>query len=53
MRTAIADGLSPAEAVRTIDMTDYPEIKPLFRTLGNDVVIAYEELEAARRGQKP
>ncbi len=53
VRAAIADGLSPAEAVRTIDMTDYPEIKPLFRTLGNDVVIAYEELEAARRGQKP
>jgi cyclase len=41
-------GRSKAEAVRTIKMEQYPEIKPSFQTLGNTVEVAYDEMLSAR-----
>ncbi len=45
---AVRDGRSKADAVRTIRMDQYPEIKPGFRTLGNDVAVIYDEVKAGR-----
>lgn len=41
-------GLSKADAARTITMDRYPEIKPQFRTLGNDVLVIYDEVSSPR-----
>jgi glyoxylase-like metal-dependent hydrolase (beta-lactamase superfamily II) len=47
LRTAIrraADaGLSVAEAIRTIEMKEYPEIAPRFMTLGNDILAGWDD----------
>ena len=43
---AIAAGKTKVEAVRSIRMDAYPEIKPSFRTLGNDVATVFDELTA-------
>ncbi len=45
---AAKGGKSKPEAVRTITMDQYPEIKPLFRTLGNDIAVVYDEVTPAR-----
>ncbi|HKY31282.1 MAG TPA: MBL fold metallo-hydrolase [Candidatus Polarisedimenticolia bacterium] len=45
---AMEKGASRAEAVRSIRMDEYPELKPAFRTLGNLVTAAYDELAPAR-----
>lgn len=45
---AIAAGRSRIEAIRTIRMEPYPDIKPLFRSLGNDVAVIYDEMTAGR-----
>ena len=41
-------GRSKPEAVRSISMDQYPEIKPTFRTLGNEIAVVYDELTSAR-----
>jgi len=41
-------GKSKAEAVRTITMDQYPEIKPQSRTLGNEISVAYDEVVPPR-----
>jgi len=41
-------GQSKPEAVRSIRMDQYPEIKPAFRTLGNDIMVVYDEVTSAR-----
>ena len=41
-------GKSKPEAVRSITMDQYPEIKPQFRTLGNDISVIYDEIAPAR-----
>ena len=43
---AVKAGMSKADAVRAIKMDAYPEIKPAFRTLGNVVSAAYDEIKA-------
>ena len=45
---AIASGMSKPDAVRSIKMEAYPEIKPGFRTLGNTVSVIYDEVRPAR-----
>ena len=45
---AVEGGQSLAEAIRSIQMDDYPEIKPLFRTLGNNITAAYAEMKGNR-----
>ena len=45
---AVKAGLSKAEAIRTIRMDPYPEVKPGFRTLGNGVAVIYDEVKAGR-----
>ncbi len=45
----IKSGRSKPEAVRAIKLDQYPEIKPLYRTLGNEVVVVYDELTAGRK----
>ena len=45
---AAKGGKSKPEAVRTITMDQYPEIKPQFRTLGNDISVIYDEIAPAR-----
>ncbi len=46
---AIKEGRSRADAVRSISLPRYPEIKPLFRTLGNDVAGFYDEMSPGRK----
>ena len=46
--TAVKSGKSRPEAVRSITMDQYPEIKPTFRTLGNEIAVAYDEIISAR-----
>jgi cyclase len=48
VRLEVERGASRGDAVRRIRMDDYPEIKPAFRTLGNVVTAAYDELAPAR-----
>ncbi len=48
VKKAVASGVSRADAVRTIKMEAYPDIKPLFRTLGNDITVIYDEMETLR-----
>jgi len=45
VRQAVQEGMSPAEAIRSIDMNDYPEITPQFMALGNDILAAWKELQ--------
>lgn len=45
---AVASGMSKPDAVRSIKMEAYPDIKPSFRTLGNAVDVIYDELKPAR-----
>ncbi|MGH2627052.1 MAG: MBL fold metallo-hydrolase, partial [Anaerolineales bacterium] len=45
---AVQAGVSRGDAVRAIKMDAYPDIKPGFRTLGNLVSAAYDELKAKR-----
>lgn len=43
---SVKTGRTKAEAIRTIKLDQYPEIKPSFRTLGNDVAVIYDEVKA-------
>ena len=43
---SVKAGRTKAEAIRTIKLDQYPEIKPSFRTLGNDVAVIYDEVKA-------
>lgn len=45
VRRAVQEGMSPAEAIRSIKMDDYPEITPQFMALGNDILAAWRELK--------
>jgi len=45
---AVKGGKSKPEAVRTISMDQYPEIKARSRTLGNEVSIVYDEIVPPR-----
>jgi cyclase len=45
---AVKAGMSRADTVRAIKMDEYPDIKPLFRSLGNVITVAYDELKAKR-----
>jgi glyoxylase-like metal-dependent hydrolase (beta-lactamase superfamily II) len=45
---AVKAGRSKPEAVRSIALDQYPEIKPTFRTLGNDIAVVYDEVTSAR-----
>ena len=45
---AVKAGRTKAEAIRAIKLDQYPEIKPSFRTLGNDVAVIYDEVQAGR-----
>ena len=45
---AVKAGKSRIEAIRGIRMDGYPEIKPLFRTLGNEIAVTYDEVKAGR-----
>jgi len=45
---AVKSGMSRADTVRAIKMDEYPEIKPGFRTLGNLIEAAYDEIKADR-----
>jgi glyoxylase-like metal-dependent hydrolase (beta-lactamase superfamily II) len=44
---AFRAGMSKADAVRAIRMESYPDIKPGFRVLGNDIDVIYDEVKAA------
>lgn len=44
VQKAVKAGRSKPEAVRSIAMDQYPEIKPTFRTLGNDITVVYDEI---------
>ncbi|MGH9867688.1 MAG: MBL fold metallo-hydrolase [Candidatus Polarisedimenticolia bacterium] len=48
VKQAVGKGMSRVEAVRTIRMDEYPDIKPSFRSLGNVVLAAYDELAPQR-----
>lgn len=48
VRLEVEHGASRADAVRHIRMDDYPDVKPSFRTVGNAVNAAYDELAPAR-----
>jgi len=48
VRKATQSGMSKPDAVRFIKMDQYPEIKPLSRTLGNDVATVYDEIKTGR-----
>lgn len=48
VKRAVDEGKSKSETVRAIRMTDYPEIKPLFRSLGNVVTAIFDEIKAER-----
>ncbi|HKN46500.1 MAG TPA: MBL fold metallo-hydrolase [Candidatus Polarisedimenticolia bacterium] len=43
---SVRKGLSRVEAIRTIRMDQYPDIKPLARSLGNDIAVTYDEVVA-------
>ncbi|PYS93431.1 MAG: hypothetical protein DMF50_13500 [Acidobacteria bacterium] len=45
---AVKAGKSRIEAIRGIRMDGYPEIKPLSRTLGNEIAVTYDEVKAGR-----
>ena len=45
---AVKAGMSKADAIRAIRMEAYPEIKPAFMSLGNDISVIYDEIKAAR-----
>jgi len=45
---AVKSGMSRADAIRAIKMEAYPEIKPSFRTLGNDIAVIYDEIKSGR-----
>jgi len=45
---AVQQGLSRAEAARTVRLDTYPDIKPAFRTLANDVLAIYDETRSRR-----
>jgi glyoxylase-like metal-dependent hydrolase (beta-lactamase superfamily II) len=45
---AVKGGLSKPEAVRSIALDQYPEMKPMFRTLGNDIAVVYDEITSTR-----
>ena len=49
LEKAATAGRSKAEAVWSIAHPGYPEIKPLFRTLGNGVAGFYDEMSAGRK----
>jgi glyoxylase-like metal-dependent hydrolase (beta-lactamase superfamily II) len=42
---AVKAGKSKIDAVRSIRMERYPEIKPMFQALGNDVMVTYDEIK--------
>jgi len=44
VKQAVERGASRPEAVRSIRMDEYPDIKPSFRTLGNIISAAWDEL---------
>ncbi len=44
VQKAAETGMTKIDAVRTIKMDQYPELKPRSRTLGNDVAAVYDEL---------
>jgi len=44
VQKAAETGMSKVDAVRTIKMDQYPEIKPGSRTLGNEIATIYDEL---------
>ena len=46
---AVKAGMSKADAVRTIRIEAYPEIKPAFMSLGNDIAVIYDEIKSSRR----
>jgi len=43
---SVQKGLSRVEAIRTIRMDRYPDIKPLARSLGNEIAVTYDEVAA-------
>lgn len=45
---AVKAGMSRADAVRAIRMEAYPEIKPAFRVLGNDIAVIYDEIKSGK-----
>lgn len=45
---AVRQGQSRAEAARSVRLTAYPDIKPTFRSLANDVLAFYDEARAGR-----
>lgn len=44
---AVRKGQSRVEAIRSVRLDQYPDIKPLARTLGNEVAVTYDEIAAA------
>ncbi len=48
VRTAVDGGKSLPEAIRSIEMDDYPEITPQFMALGNDIFAAWDEMRPSR-----
>jgi len=48
VKKAVLEGMSPVEAIRSIKMTDYPEITPQFMALGNDILAAWEDAQPTR-----
>jgi cyclase len=48
VQAAFKKGLSRVEAVRTIRMEQYPDLKARSRTLGNDIAATYDEVKAGR-----
>ena len=45
---AVRSGMSKADAIRAIRMDSYPEIKPAFQSLGNDIAVMYDEIKSGR-----
>src|SRR4029077_14298628 len=48
VETAVKSGRSKPEAVRSITMDQYPEIKATYRTLGNEIIVIYDEIASTR-----
>ena len=49
MEQAIQRGMTREQAARTVKLTAYTDIKPLFRTVANDVLAFYDEIHSKKK----
>jgi cyclase len=46
---AVRQGLSRRQAARTVKLTAYADVKPVFRTVANDVLAFYDEIRSKKK----